>query len=227
MEGQETFDTIRARVREEPLAARLARISGMIAEMCKEKRPPKMSLPVNARDEDVFITTTVEDAAEALGRGQFLLFAGRFPHPAPGWGNFRARLRSIVEGEAQAATLGGDIQWWQIVDLDQLRVVRAWNEEDGDTKGGLSEDVILAAIGSTESSTFGEFCGGLGAAKPATGDREAWRALFTKLRMMEADGLVKLEQDKGNIVSMILTKEGADRVRAQKDTGRGLFGGLG
>lgn len=42
------------------------------------------------------------------------------------------------------------------------------------------EDNILAAIGSTEPSTFGEFCRGLKIC-PAKGDRDGWRELFAAL----------------------------------------------
>ena len=53
-----------ARVRETPLIERLVRCSEMIAKMCKEGRPPRMSIPVHHTDEDVFICTTLHDAAE-------------------------------------------------------------------------------------------------------------------------------------------------------------------
>jgi hypothetical protein len=61
-----TFEDIKAQVRETPLPERLDKSRKMIAAMCKGKRPPAMSIPVQHYDEDVFITTTLEDALAAL-----------------------------------------------------------------------------------------------------------------------------------------------------------------
>jgi hypothetical protein len=63
------LDELKARVRETPLVDRLDQARTMISKMCKEGRPPKMSIPVQHDDEDFFISTTLEDAAEAVKRG--------------------------------------------------------------------------------------------------------------------------------------------------------------
>lgn len=53
---------LEARVRETPLEERLRDCITRIAVMCSESRPPRMSIPVEWRDDDFFITTTLEDA---------------------------------------------------------------------------------------------------------------------------------------------------------------------
>jgi hypothetical protein len=60
------YKDLQARIRKTPLIERLAQGRQMIGKMCSEKRPPKMSIPVSHRDEDIFITTTLQDAIEAL-----------------------------------------------------------------------------------------------------------------------------------------------------------------
>lgn len=59
---------LEARVRETPLIERLELCSAMIGKMCKEGRPPKMTIPVQYSDEDFFINTTLHDAAEAISK---------------------------------------------------------------------------------------------------------------------------------------------------------------
>lgn len=83
-------------------------------------------------------------------------------------------------------------------------------------------DKILAAIGSTEATTFSEFCHAY-ADCPEKGEREAWRELFDALRELERDGLAEVERAGRNIQSLMLTDAGADRVRGKLDAGRGLF----
>lgn len=50
-------------IRKTPLKARIEQASAMISQMCKESRPPKMSIPAQPTDEDVFIVAALEDAA--------------------------------------------------------------------------------------------------------------------------------------------------------------------
>jgi len=38
----------------------------MIGDMCKEGRPPKMTIPVRDTDEDLFITKTIEALVERI-----------------------------------------------------------------------------------------------------------------------------------------------------------------
>lgn len=73
---------------------------------------------------------------------------------------------------------------------------------------------ILAAIPSTEPATFGEFLSALPDV-PAKGDRTAWRDLFSQLRTLENAGLVEIERANtgGSIESLMLTGDGAERVR--------------
>lgn len=70
---------------------------------------------------------------------------------------------------------------------------------------------ILRAISSHELSSFGEFCGALGSEKPTNNDE--WRVLFLQLERLEADGLVEIERLGNKIDTLILTIDGADRVR--------------
>lgn len=78
----------------------------------------------------------------------------------------------------------------------------------------MTNDEILAAIPSTEPCTFGEFCGALPDV-PDKGDRTAWRDLFSQLRTLENAGLVEVERANrgGSIESLVLTVDGAERVR--------------
>ena len=48
-------------VRAIPLHDRITMCQVMIGKMCKEGRPPKMSIPVQWDDEDFFIVTTLSD----------------------------------------------------------------------------------------------------------------------------------------------------------------------
>jgi len=48
------------------LVDRLYKCQSMIAKMCKEGRPPKMSVPVRWDDEDFYICQTVEDAINEI-----------------------------------------------------------------------------------------------------------------------------------------------------------------
>lgn len=87
----------------------------------------------------------------------------------------------------------------------------------------MTTDTILGAIGFTEPSSFGEFCGALGADCPEKGDRDAWRELFSTLNGLAAEGLVEIERDGRNIESIVLTEAGANYIRGKKDAARPLF----
>lgn len=73
----------------------------------------------------------------------------------------------------------------------------------------VEEDNILAAIGSTESSSFSEFCRSLKDC-PAKGDTAAWRELFATLEWLEHQKLVVIERKGRSIESLILTDAGAE-----------------
>ncbi len=87
------------------------------------------------------------------------------------------------------------------------------------------DDDVLAAIGSTEASTFPEFCRGL-ASRPPKGDRDGWREVFASLERLQHQGLLTLTRNGRDVESLRLTPAGADRVRAKLDAQRGLFAQL-
>jgi hypothetical protein len=51
------------------LAKRIQESMDRIGEMCIESRPPKMSIPAQPTDDDLFITETLKQCAAALERG--------------------------------------------------------------------------------------------------------------------------------------------------------------
>ncbi len=53
-------------IRKIPLLERLDRCIDMIGAMCAERRPPMMSIPVRATDEDEFIVATLKDAIRTI-----------------------------------------------------------------------------------------------------------------------------------------------------------------
>ncbi|MDT5061509.1 MAG: hypothetical protein QOH63_1968 [Acidobacteriota bacterium] len=68
-DGLEGYRKLQARIRETPLTERLKQARSMIGKMCSEHRAPKLSIPVQHYDEDIFITTTLEDALKAINGG--------------------------------------------------------------------------------------------------------------------------------------------------------------
>jgi hypothetical protein len=90
----------------------------------------------------------------------------------------------------------------------------------------LTIDAILSAIGSTEPSTFGEFCNALGDDCPASGDKNGWRAVLSFISLGERSGFITVDRVGGKIDSLLLTRQGADRVRSKLDAKRGLLGYL-
>lgn len=91
----------------------------------------------------------------------------------------------------------------------------------------MTLDDVMAAIPSTESADFNEFCRGLKGC-PAAGERDAWREVFGLLNEGKARGWIGIAYENGgtagNIEALILTPEGAARVRAALDAKRGLLG---
>lgn len=90
-------------------------------------------------------------------------------------------------------------------------------------------DTVLAAVGATECSDFNDLCRGLGSNRPQ--ERGEWADLFRTIEQAERDGLVevsRIEVDgQKRIDTLILTEEGANRVRAKLDSKRGLLGLIG
>ncbi len=89
----------------------------------------------------------------------------------------------------------------------------------------MDDITILAAVGSTEETSFSEFCSALDDC-PESGDRDGWREVFNLLRQLETHGFVEVSRTKGKIDSMILTEAGANRVRERLDKRRGLLSAL-
>lgn len=89
----------------------------------------------------------------------------------------------------------------------------------------MTDLTVLQAIGSTEASSFSEFCRGL-PSEDMPQNKAEWHSLFLRLDALGKDGFIEITKMQGKIESMILTKVGADRVRASMDQKRGLFGGL-
>ena len=62
------LDQLNLTIRQTPLLERLKQAQTMISKMCAEGRYPRMSVPVQATDEDVFISLTLRDAAALIGQ---------------------------------------------------------------------------------------------------------------------------------------------------------------
>ena len=65
-EQQTTEEKLLGRLRETSLRERIEIAQAMIGHMCKDGRPPKMSIPVQYADEDFYITNTLADAAARI-----------------------------------------------------------------------------------------------------------------------------------------------------------------
>mgnify|MGYP000935891134 CR=1 FL=1 len=63
---ERTEEALRERVRETPLNERLKACEEYIASMCAERRPPKMTIPLQHYDEDFYIYTTLADAQATI-----------------------------------------------------------------------------------------------------------------------------------------------------------------
>jgi len=61
-------EQLEATVRQTPLKERLTLADEMIGQMCSQGRPPKMTIPVQATDEDFFIGVTLRDARAEIER---------------------------------------------------------------------------------------------------------------------------------------------------------------
>lgn len=72
-----TIEELDSRLREIPLLERLDESWKMIGEMCKNGKPPKMSIPVQWDDEDQYIAVSLRDAMEEIARLRAELEAAR------------------------------------------------------------------------------------------------------------------------------------------------------
>lgn len=63
-----TLEELNQQIRQSaPLLDRIQECKRRIGEMCSEGRPPKMTIPVQWNDDDMFITETLDEAAEQFG----------------------------------------------------------------------------------------------------------------------------------------------------------------
>ena len=62
-----SFEELDKKVSESaPLLVRLDDCMDRIGKMCKEGRPPKMTIPCQWSDDDIFIVATIKEAVEQL-----------------------------------------------------------------------------------------------------------------------------------------------------------------
>lgn len=60
------MDEILEQIKQTPLLERIDKAIDMISAMCRDGRCPKMSIPVQPTDEDVFISETLRDAKSLI-----------------------------------------------------------------------------------------------------------------------------------------------------------------
>ena len=81
---------------------------------------------------------------------------------------------------------------------------------------------VLKAIGSTEETTFKEFCRAL--ADDCPQNTKEWAEMFKRIRMLEEGGMLKVFRTSGGSTDgFILTEQGANLIRDEMDAGRGLL----
>lgn len=108
---------LEAKIRATPLPDRIAKAKEMISAMCAEGRPPKMSVPVEPTDEDVFITVTLTDALAAFNADMKAYHLGWLAAM-----NEAARLTE--ERRAQVLTNPGDPSWTEHFTALQLKFLK-------------------------------------------------------------------------------------------------------
>lgn len=110
-EQQSTAEKYLASLREIPLQERIVRSQEMIGQMCKESRPPKMTIPLQWQDEDYYITNTLADAAariqalEALAEKDAARIRWITDHPKT-----YAEMTQRFAGEALIGLIDNEIQ---------------------------------------------------------------------------------------------------------------------
>lgn len=65
-DGLNNYEKMQAQIRETPLLVRLEQARKMIFEMCRGHRVPKITVPKQPTDEDIFIMVTIMDAADQI-----------------------------------------------------------------------------------------------------------------------------------------------------------------
>lgn len=85
----------------------------------------------------------------------------------------------------------------------------------------MDDDKILSAIGSTEETSFNEFCQAL--ADDCPDNKDEWREMFQTLRRLENEGFIEVSKLDRKIDGLILSEAGANRIRAKLDARRGLL----
>ena len=60
------MDEIEEKIRKIPLAERLERSIKIVQSLSSQGRHPRMSVPAQATDEDIFVLTTLSDAMELI-----------------------------------------------------------------------------------------------------------------------------------------------------------------
>lgn len=68
MSEYKTIEDIENQIRKTPLIERLEKSRKIIGKLASEGRYPKMSIPVQPTDEDIFVSTTLLDAMEFISR---------------------------------------------------------------------------------------------------------------------------------------------------------------
>lgn len=77
----------------------------------------------------------------------------------------------------------------------------------------MNTSKLLTLIGSTEPTTWREFCVDLQDDRPDKGDKAGWREIFEGLEFLEKSDLITIERRNGVIEQMQLTSLGAERAR--------------
>lgn len=80
---------------------------------------------------------------------------------------------------------------------------------------------FLMLIPSTEPANFSELCSALAGDVPT--NKDEWRELFFKIKLLEADGYVEVERTGGKLEGIQLTAAGAVLIRDRLDKTRGLL----
>lgn len=62
------YKQLQEKIRDQPLIERLQKSKQIIGKLCYEGRPPKMTIPVHHTDEDIYISTTLQDAIVEINR---------------------------------------------------------------------------------------------------------------------------------------------------------------
>jgi hypothetical protein len=134
-------EQLEERIRKTPLLERLKESRVMVGKMCSEGRSPKMSIPAQPYDEDMFICTTLKDAEAQLEQPiPMLLFCPRCgtqhvdaPEPERGWENpphksHQCHNEACVDGNGRRTV-------WRPADVPTTGVANIQTRGSDDTFG--------------------------------------------------------------------------------------------